>query len=563
MLTLAAAQASTWGYSVKNYSLPNTTGGGGNLPTFSKPVMAFNGSMYCVSVAGGGNVPIINGTAEQRVILKITPGTTNTRTTNWSAATFTYIYPDFTLGANAAGFARPVWPTDTQNASVQFNSGILANNGLIYWPPISSTNFLIFDPTTELWKISNIHPDRVDASTTLTHKIHSCVLGKDGKIYVIPNSGNKLYRIVTSANATSDTWEQGYWTTGSTTSGMGIANADRTYYDNNGVLQTDTALTINGTTFNAAYNKDGGTTAAKTLNHIADVISHPSGKIYLIPFNGRGRIFYINTDSNWNTTKQIVSSAGLTIATASGTNKLPRFSYAFLEKPRNPEHLSTTLKIYLMPGCHTVNGFPNLYNSGYNYEMMYIDPTNDTLNEIPMNFTYHSAGGNEYQVGTRILLSNGLNITVNNANSAGNNGGLVGGAVLTGIDVPSTDPDGAYTIKKDPTRTGTGSIPGVLSGQSGTGLLYSPEPGQIKGGIVKGGINISFPHHSKYILNTGGNLASGGFVEVVSVKQYGIGTTGEKITNFTFTDRDKGMYQLPAAGPTSLAASLYNSNFNR
>lgn len=562
MLTLAAAQASTWGYSVKNYALPNTTGGGGNLPSFTKPVMAFNGNMYCVSTAAGINIPVINGTGQPRVILKITPGTTNTRTTNWSAATFTYIYPDFTLNANAAGFARPAWSNATQNADVQYNNGVLASNGLIYWSPISNNSFLIFDPTTELWKTSNIHPDRIDDTTSLAHKIHSCVLGKDGKIYVIPNAGNKLYRIVPSVNATSDTWEQGYWTTGTTTSGMGIANTDRTYYDNNGVLQTDGALIISGSTFNQAYYKDGGTSAAKTLNHIADVISHPNGKIYLIPFNGRGRIFYINTDANWSTNKQVVSSAGLTIANASGTNKLPRFSYAFLEKPRNSEHDVNTLKIYLMPGCQTVYTFPNLYASGYNYEMMYIDPTNDTLNEIPMNFTYHSSSANEYQVGTRLLLANGLNITVNIPNATTNNGGLGGGAVLTGIDVPSTDPDGAYTIKKDPTRTGVGSIPGILSGQSGTGLLYSPEPGQIKGGIVKGGINIPFPHHSKYILNSGGNLASGGFIEIVSVKQYGIGSTGEKITNFTFTDRDKGMYQLPAV-PSGLAASLYNSNFNR
>jgi hypothetical protein len=559
MLTLATHQSATWGYSVKNYPLPNTTGGGGNLPTFTKPIMAFNGNMYCVSVAGGNNHPVINGVAEARVILKITPGTTNTKTTDYSPATFTYIFPDFALSPNAAGFARPVWPIDTQNAAVQFNRGVLASNGLIYWSPINNSNFLIFDPVTELWKTSNIHPDRVDDTTSLAHKIHSCVLGRDGKIYVIPNLGNKLYRIATSVNATSDIVEQGYWTTGSDSTNMGIGNTSMTYYDNNGVLQTDTALSANGSTITRAYDKQGGTSGQKTLAHIADVIVHPNGKIYLIPFTGRGRIFYINTDTNWSTTKQVVSSAGLTIATASGVNKVPRFSYAFLEKPRNAQHDPNTLKIYLMPGCQSVAGTPNLY-SQFNYEMMYIDPTTDTLHEIPMNFTY-SASANQYQVGTRILLSNGLNITVNLADGTGNNGGLGGGAVLTGIDVPDTDPDGAITIKKDPTRTGLGTIPGILSGQTGIGLLYSPEPGFVIN--AKSGVNLSYPHHSKYILNTGGDLAIGPIAEVVSVKQYGIGPNGETITNFTFANRDRQMYELPTAGPTSLASSLYNSNFNR
>jgi hypothetical protein len=559
MLTLATHQSATWGYSVKNYPLPNTTGGGGNLPTFTKPVMAFNGNMYCVSVAGGGNHPVINGVAEPRVILKITPGTTNTKTTDYSPATFTYIFPDFALSPNAAGFARPVWPIADTNAAVQFNRGILASNGLIYWSPIDNSNFLIFDPTTELWKTSNIHPDRVDATTSLAFKIHSCVLGRDGKIYVIPNLGHKLYRIATSVGATNDIVEQGYWTTGSDSANMGIGNTSMTYYDNNGVLQTDTALNANGGTITRAYDKQGGNSAQRTLPHIADVIVHPNGKIYLIPFNGRGRIFYINTDANWSTTKQVVSSAGLTIATASGVNKVPRFSYAFLEKPRNAQHDPNTLKIYLMPGCQSVAGTPNLY-SQFNYEMMYINPTTDTLHEIPMNFTY-SVSANQYQVGTKILLANGLNITVNLADGSGNNGGLHGGAVLTGIDVPATDPDGAITIKKDLTRTGLGTIPGILSGQTGVGLLYSPEPGFVIN--AKSGLNIPFPHHSKYILNTGGNLAIGSIAEVVSVKQYGIGPNEETITNFTFADRDRQMYELPAAGPSSLAASLYNSNFNR
>lgn len=552
MLTLSAAQASTWGYSVKNYSIPNTIGGGSNLPAITKPVMAFNGNIYCITTGGGANLLTVEGVTQPRAIIKITPGTTNTGTTNWSAATFSYIYPDLTVTTDANGFAKSAWPVEGQNASVEFSKGTLAANGLIYWAPVTASNFVIFNPVTETWKLSNIHPDRIDATTSLAHKIHSCVLGNDGKIYVIPNLGGKLYRIVTSVNATADTWEQGYWTGASTTSGMGIGNTDMTYYDSTGTLQTDTSTNVNGTTITRAYDKAGGNTGQKTSNHIADVIMHPTGRIYIIPNVGRGRIFYINTNSDWSTNKQIVSTAGLTISNASGVNKSPNFAYAFLEKPRNPEHSPSSLKIYLMPTCKSIYLSPNLYDS-INYELMYIDPVTNTLNEIPMNFTY-STSANQYQTGTRISLANGLNITINLAGTTGTSPNR-GGAVLTGIDVPSTDTDGAYIIKKDPTRTGLSTIPGILALQN-IGILTSPEPGQIQTNI-KGGINIPYPHHSKYILNTGGDFTAGGFVEVVSVKQYGNG-----ITNFNYVDRDKAMYQLPASAGL-LQGSLYNSNFNK
>jgi hypothetical protein len=549
MLTLGAAQASTWGYSVNGLIPPGLVGGGNNLPSFTKFTLGPDGNLYAISSNGGNFAPVINGTTQPTVILKVIPGTSNTGTTNYSEATFEYIYPDSGLAPNQSGFAKPVWNGRAgANAEVTFNTGILASNGLIYWPPLGSDRFVIFNPANGLWKLSNIHPDSVDSTTSIAKKIYGCVVGGDNKIYVIPALNNKLYRIVPSTNASADTWEQGFYTT---TTPLGLFNTDMSYYDNNGTLQSnDTSITTIGAgTVTRAY-AGSLNTGREVFNTIADAIYHPSGRIYLIPAGGRGRIFYINTGTDWNTNKQVVSEPGLTIATASGVNKVPYFAYAFLEKPRDTQHNLSTLKIYLMPQCpsRTSQSATALY-ANENYEMMYINPTTNTLHEIPMNFVYNTSS-NQYQVGKRISLPNGLNITVNlSAASA-----FQGGAVLTGIDVPSSDTDGAYTIKRTATRFDNIPINGITANQS-VGLLYNSEPGQVN--TAGGGNNLPYPHHSKFITNTGGAISDGGFIELVSVKEYGPG-----ITNFNFVDRDKNTY-APPSNLGGLGQSLYNSNFNK
>jgi hypothetical protein len=563
MLTLGAIQASTWGYSIRvNPAGGGLTGGGGSLPTFTRPVMGFDGCLYAIASSGGTSQgPKINGVTQPNLIIKITPGTSNTATTNWTAGTITYLIPDANYLTRDDGFGKPTWTVSTENASINYNSGVLASNGLIYFSPILGANFVIFNPALGLWKTSNIHPDRVDSTTTLAGKIHSCVLGGDNKIYVIPTSGNKLYRIVTSTNALNDTWEQGYHTTTPT----GLFNAAMTYYDNTGTLQTDTSTTGAGNAgiFYQAYYKSGGTTGASYMANITDAIYHPSGRIYIIPNLGRGRIFYINTDdTNWNTNKQVVSDAGLVVKNSSGVKQIPLFAYAFLEKPRDAAHASypgnNTLKIYLMPNCgsQSATAPQTYYSNGNNYELIYIDPVTNTLHEIPMNFKYANSG-NQYQVSKRVSLANGLNITTNLAGTTDHKGG----AVLTGWDIPSSDTDGAYTIKRNAVRNDNIPISGIFTDQytgPGGANVFNSEPG-FAAGFGGGGFNMPYPNHSKFIMLTGQNVGTAGIAEIISVKEY-----GPEITNFNYTNREKtGAIYEPPSDPQLLGNSLFNSGFNK
>ncbi len=537
MFTLTTHQASTWGYSLMQHlTLPITVSGSTNyVGAFTKPILAPNGNMYAISTCA---TVTINSVVYNSVVLKITPGNTNTNTTDWTPATFSYIPADGTT-PDANGFGKQNWEIPTQ---ISYNTGVLASNGLIYFPPNEATKWVVFNPTTEKWKITNQY--KPSTTTTLgQYHINSAVLGIDNKIYVLGSASYKGFRITTSPLATSDTIEDSYYNTFSGGSPLGATAM--TWKDSNNNNYTDSA-TASGTVFKAYGHKLLGSSYNRNLTIALDVLVHPSGKIFINPGSGRGRIFYIDP-SQWGTDREIVSEPAYFVDNYSPNNMFEG-SYLILEKPRDADHQVNTLKIYVLPSCIPTSGiYGNSLASTYLYV---IDPFNKTMEEVSMDYI-KTGNANQYRaVGPKINLPNGHSIVYNTVLNSEEQS--QGGVIITGKDVPDTITTGGNFIKTTDKsifhEKDDGTIYSVLDKTAGRLMAKSPSYTGVNGSCTP-----KWPHNGKTIVGAEALL----YTEIVSVKGY-----GPNITNFNFSEEDKLNYTLTDSNLSSLGATLYNSQFN-
>ena len=548
MFTLTTQQASTWGYSIIQYpAITNvtTTGTITNLGVFTKLILAPNGNMYAISIH---DTTTISGTGYNGAFLKVIPGITNTRTTNWSAATFSYITPDGTANDDN-GFGKQPIPVGNGN-DVNFNTGVLATNGLIYFPPNTGVNWVVFNPATEKWKITDQYrPSNV--TSIAANSINCAVLGTDNKIYVLGSASTKSFRIITSTLAANDTIEDSYYSSFYGTSSP-LGNTTMTWKDPNNTSYTDT----NGyptTGLEAAYKIAYGGTYLKNLNRSRDVLVHPSGKIFMIPTIGRGRIFYID-QNQWGTERELVSEPNYYIQNISGFDStVLEGGYLILEKPRDADHNVNTLKIYVVPTCTPSNpptsGAPgNPYGNTY---LLVIDPVAKTMTTQTMYYSKAVGTATSYSggMGPKINLPNGHSVVYNNYSGTFTIN-RQGGVIISGKDVPSTVTTGAKFLTAVDKNIFQEDVaiskltPLSLTSPGYTGLNGSCTP--------------SWPHNSKTII--GGRITSGNeiqYTEIVSVKGY-----GPDITNFNFSERDKSNYQLTPSNLSTLGSTIYNSQYN-
>ncbi len=538
MITLATSQASTWGYSVVTHTSTQTgiTGIlGDGVGMFTKLTLGPNGKFYSIYINNGITVngityPQFSGTAN--VIVEITPGTTNTRTTNWSRATFNYLTPDPSVTISlTSGFGKPSWPAPQESAGLGFNTGILAPNNLIYFAPLghriigSYHKWLILNPISGQWKFLTLYPGYPTSSypngvpaLTSNAFLSAPVLGPDGLIYVLSAGLGTIYRFQPTSNALGDEASIEQPSTTYTTTNHPLIGTTKEWVTEAGTLTVDP--TGPAGTIKAAVT-DTNPSARSTLN-LVDAIAHPNGNIYWIPGNGRGRIFY--TKPSLFGVRPFVSATGLL------HTKEINCAYAFLEKPRDADHDPNTLKIYIVSKSGT--------NALVEEEVLCLDPVTHTLSVITLGMGAAGSGG-ATGLGKNITLANGMHITKNY------NGALQPGrTIFTGWDVPSTAANGVRTIPLN--------SPDPFNAQGSAAILGNVAPGQSNLG---GGANVPYPHHSKFVGNLSTSSISSLFTEIVSVKQY-----GPEITNFNFTSRDIPFYSVPSTG---LAGSIFNANFNK
>jgi hypothetical protein len=607
MLSIGTHSASTWGYNlVEHYKdtkdgtqtgqalITEVISSYANLGLFTKPTLAPNGAMY--SILTGGSLTI-DGVVREFVIRKIIPGTTNARwrdnnnnlqTSNWQKATRSYIVADNSIPEDANRFARPSWSSNNSASAIRFHPGILASNGLIYFAPFiggTPAYWVIFNPETDTWKLDNSLKASTDASLSAGH-ITGLALGTDNHIYVIGNykSGNfastsntRSFRIVTSPFANSDLVENSFFTkanvsfmfqpyfnpsTGGTSGG---ADQPGSWVDASGNISYDTA-NLDGVTHPYAVP---GSNYQDFDIQVRDMITHPSGKIFIIPGRGRGRIFYIDQSQFGLSLREMSSAPGLTTNVISGYGyKTLEGLYAFLEKPRGAGHALETLKIYIVPAIgHPSNQLqgPLLLNNRVQ-DVLVIDPVTMTMSVLDMGFANLANNVSvDSSVGRRVTLPNGMTLT---PNKFGGTPASVrqGGVILTGWDVPTSST--ANSVNTSVT-TGTRKIKpensGLLFRADGKGFGLNPaatmadqNPAYI---TVGGGLNAKWPHHGKFLHmaavdstdKTNPNL----LMELVSVKGY-----GPDITNFNFSARDKWVHELPD-DLTYLGGSFFNCQYNK
>jgi hypothetical protein len=540
MFTLATHQAATWGYSFLQHPTLNVSGSSdSSIGLFTKPVLAPNGSMYAISLH---EQTVVNGVTYNGVFLKITPGLTNTGTTNWSAATISYIPADGT-SADDNGFGKLSWSGAFTIGVVNFNTGVLATNGLIYFPPNASTNWVVFNPATEKWKITNYYrPSNVGSIGSYT--INCAVLGTDNKIYALGGNSTKAFRITTSALAANDTIQDSHYGQFYGTSSPLGNNTTLIWKDSNNNTATDTVV---GSGYTEAYATAPQATMYRNFNRSHHVLVHPSGKIFMLPARGRGRIFYIDI-ARWGTDREIVSEPSYYIQNVSGSGtETFEGAYLVLEKPRDNNHDVNSLKIYIIPGCiPTVSGA--LGSTTASTKLFVIDPVLKTMSSVNMGYSKNVGTATDYRgMGARIVLPNGFAMAYNCYL-----GGFVinrqGGIIITGKDVPNTTTTGANFITTSNKSPFYEDNINVIDTKLTNLSLISPKQSGINGSCTP-----SWPHNGKTIVYT----SSTQIIEIVSVKGY-----GPDITNFNFSERDKLNYQLTSNNLSTLGSTIYNSQYN-
>jgi hypothetical protein len=169
-ISSSSVQGSLWGWTNKELPIisPAPASTNVNIGTFSGLTLAPNGWSYAIPTNAG---PSDN----TQTVLIVKPGSGNGKLFNYSAGTYTQIVAD-----NSSG--KPFFSAGQSFA----NKGILAPNGKIYFFPFSnsSSTYCEFDPG------DNTGTNCSWVFRTLPANIFSlgAVLGKDGKIYIIPGS---------------------------------------------------------------------------------------------------------------------------------------------------------------------------------------------------------------------------------------------------------------------------------------------------------------------------------------------------------------------------------------
>ena len=549
MLTWAAAQSAIWGYDAKSTydstSGHTFTGSVNYIGAFTTPTLAPNGKLYSILSCASADV---TGSTNSYVIAIITPGNTNSTTTNWSQVSVEYITADGST--NRPYWNPPYTPLNStgNNSLIRFvQKGILAGNGKIYFPPFKSDlvtvaqdpKWVVLTPgtaSTTTWETVTF-----SNTSNVSGAIGGCVLGKDGYLYVVPNTDNttspaaahSFYRIhpkgvnISGITPSTDTAEIGYWT-GLSSKRFFADNVNTlNWKDAAGTSYTDTATAG----ISKAYTQD---TNSGTFS---DLVVAPNGNIYMLPKDkSRGRIFYIKP-SNFGTAQEICSAIGLHINQLAGASTLLLTSHsAVLQSKPDTIINNNSLGIYVFPNIQVVSG--SIDTTTFN-NVIRINTALNTLTSL--SITSSIGGSSLANLLVSFPLANGT-ILINNV-GAGNSKSV--DQFITGMDIPTS-----------PTSP-------IVEGNLVNGIITGA-----KNNIVFGVGNSAVNRRDFSSYHTGVNLGKTLIItnllkitELVSVKGYAPDVTYFRSYLGEETALDS-MYKIPADA-TTVAASLYNSQKNK
>ena len=555
MLTLAAAQSAIWGYDSKlSYDATGFTytGSTSYIGTWTTPTLAPNGKLYSILSCASTTA---TGSTNSYVIAIITPNNANHTSTNWSAVTVQYITADGS--ANRPYWDAPASPLNstTNNALIRFSQkGILAANGKIYFMPFKSDisvgaypKWVVLTPgdaTTTTWEtVSFTNTSYVPGA------LGGCVAGKDGYLYVVPNTDNAtstatacpFFRIhpknvtINGVTATVDTAYIGYWT--------GVSGR-RLFADYLNTLNwRNSAGTVTADTATGAITKSYDVDANNGT--FADIVAHPNGNIYLLPKdNGRGRIFYIKP-SQFGNPQEICSETGLHInqlAGGAGTGLYLTCHSGFLSSKQGlPLENNQSLKLYIIPNIKTSGNPATVITTNFT-KLLVLNAVSNTLTAI--DYTPQNSGasnGASVNLMTGFPMSNGTILLSN-----------IGSGTSKSLDQLVTGKDAAGSYKFVIATNANGIIAGTstqLNADFGTGNAAGNRRDVSSYHV---GVNLS-----KSLVIT--NLLK--ITELLPVKGYHPDVTYFDSYLSEPTDLNS-MYKIPNDS-TTISGSLYNLQKNK
>lgn len=155
------------------------------MSRFSNYTLGPDGWVYALPCS-----PTVSVTNSDQVVLVLSPGEANSNKTNYSAASGQFIDADGTV-------ARPYFPAKLGTSGALFESkGVVAPNGKIYFFTKMHNILCEITPAglSTTWKLYDFTADTNPLNAQYNYYI-GVILGKDGKLYLIPNgSTSKLIR---------------------------------------------------------------------------------------------------------------------------------------------------------------------------------------------------------------------------------------------------------------------------------------------------------------------------------------------------------------------------------
>lgn len=170
-VSISSTQSSLWGW--KQRPLGST---GFAVPTGNYPENTYTNYTYSPTADRLYAIAVRPGTTSEIMVLD--PGNCNSDTEDYSQASGQFI--------TSNGTTRPSF-----SGNIYLKAGILAQDGKIYFIPYTGSIVCILtpnaDPALVTWTLFDLVPSYTAAPTNTI--IAGAILGKDGKIYILPHYG--------------------------------------------------------------------------------------------------------------------------------------------------------------------------------------------------------------------------------------------------------------------------------------------------------------------------------------------------------------------------------------
>jgi hypothetical protein len=285
-------QSSTWGWTNRALELTSVANSSAVYGEFTGYTVANDGYAYAIPLNVAGT-PLVNK------VMVLSPGTCNTRYSNYTEPEGSFVDAD----------GSPTKPNFTVGYSILNSKGILAPNGKIYY--IRSTGYVYPGPIN-YQGLCILTPNNGDCTwefyqiTALSAgAIAGLILGKDGKLYIIPGSstGSPYYSALVRLDISGSTIveETSGWYTAvagvNTSTGLAVSSVGN-------VVQLNPAVAFPSIPTNRMVTMQGNDDSVGVLNRSVDtyvVATNPTAKTITlnvapdVAFNGAGRILEFGT----------------------------------------------------------------------------------------------------------------------------------------------------------------------------------------------------------------------------------------------------------------------------